>query len=65
MQMNEVKKAMRLNLTVCYNGADYIIQACRMWLNDDGVFNYSLELLDQKTKNSLMIVAVEKINLKG
>lgn len=65
MELSEVKRAVKKQSRVMYNGHEYIFHASRIFKRlHEGRVDYSAELLD-KNKNSVIYADLEKVELIG
>lgn len=63
MELSEIKKNM--NKTVLYDGGEYILKACRLFLDHARPeFKYSAELVSKKT-NTLISVPIASVKIKA
>ena len=65
MELRDVKPVMAQGLTVIWQDMPYTVSGCTIKYDSKGArFYYLLELLDQRTGHSLMVVPMEDVDVE-
>lgn len=64
MELSEVKRVMALGTVVTWQGMTYTVSGCTLkYDRKDGAWYYLLELLDNRTHHSVMVVPMQDVRV--